>query len=217
MFEQIELLKRQWTDRYVAVDGSRPELRRFEGLTGTVRTVNMNGRALVEFDGHANIGWYDIELPFLTMLDAPLPKLSAEEKAKAKGAAQGAAPKAAAKPAGGKPSSSAIASSGKAAGPKASGPRPGVAEILALARAQGAMKGGGTVAKTATPSEVIPVDAPEETTEEPVQAAPAKGATKGGEDKPSSDAAKSKNLPPMPDSGDTAGKLAWCRAVDGNG
>ena len=49
VFEQIEQLKDEYTDKYVVVKGERPELRRFQGLTGTVRTVNMSGRALVEF------------------------------------------------------------------------------------------------------------------------------------------------------------------------
>jgi len=62
VFEQIEKLKRDYTDKYVAVDASRPELKRFAGNVGVVRTVNMSGRALVEFPGyHKNIGWYDID------------------------------------------------------------------------------------------------------------------------------------------------------------
>ena len=61
IFEHIDKLKSQYTDKYVVVDESQPELKRFRGLTGTVKTVNMSGRALVEFDGYANIGWYDID------------------------------------------------------------------------------------------------------------------------------------------------------------
>lgn len=102
VFEHIEALKRSWTDKFVVVDDSRPELRRFQGLTGTVRTVNMSGRALVEFDGNANIGWYDIDPGFLRVIDAPLPKPEAKKaepkKAEAKPAAP-AKPAAAAKPA----------------------------------------------------------------------------------------------------------------------
>ena len=60
--ERVEELKREYTDKYVVVDASRPELARFRGLTGMIKTVNMSGRALVEFDGYNNIGWYDIEL-----------------------------------------------------------------------------------------------------------------------------------------------------------
>ena len=57
VFEHIDKLKSEYTDKYVVVDPSLPELARFRELTGIVRTVNMNGRALVEFDGHQNIGW----------------------------------------------------------------------------------------------------------------------------------------------------------------
>ncbi len=65
VFEHIEKLKLEYTDKFVVVDERRPELRRFKGQTGTVRTVNMNGRALVEFDAYDNIGWYDIEIDYL--------------------------------------------------------------------------------------------------------------------------------------------------------
>ena len=56
VFEHIENLKRVYTDQLVVVDDNRPELGRFQGLTGTVKTVNMSGRALVEFNGNNNIG-----------------------------------------------------------------------------------------------------------------------------------------------------------------
>ncbi len=86
VFDKIEALKKSWTDKYVVVDASHPELRRFGGQTGKVKTVNMSGRALVEFDANANIGWFDIDLSFLKQIDAPLPKAEkpkAEAKAKA--------------------------------------------------------------------------------------------------------------------------------------
>ncbi|MFM9068284.1 MAG: hypothetical protein ACKOUR_13250, partial [Planctomycetota bacterium] len=66
MFEQIEQLKQQYTDKYVVVDEGRAELLRFRGQTGTVKTVNMSGRARVQFEGHNKIGWYDIELALWT-------------------------------------------------------------------------------------------------------------------------------------------------------
>ena len=88
IFEHIEKLKKQYTDKYVVVDEGRPELKRFRGLTGTVKTVNMSGRALVEFDGYNNIGWYDIDPVFLKVVDAPPPKPVEAKKEKA------AAPKA---------------------------------------------------------------------------------------------------------------------------
>ena len=90
VFEHIEKLKQEYTDKYVVVDDSRAELRRFRGMTGTVKTVNMSGRALVEFDAHQNIGWFDIDIDFLKVIDKPLPKAEVEpaKKAPAKPAAK---------------------------------------------------------------------------------------------------------------------------------
>jgi len=104
VFEHIEKLKQEYTDKFVIVDESRPELRRFKGLTVTVRTVNMSGRALVEFDAYCNIGWYDIDVDYLSIIDKPLAKpepAKAEKKPAAKPAAKkkAAAKKPAAAPA----------------------------------------------------------------------------------------------------------------------
>ncbi len=78
MFDHIEELKRQFTDRYVVVDASQPELARFEGVTGLVKTVNMSGRALVEFQDYvANIAWYDIDLDYLKVVPKPEPGAAA--------------------------------------------------------------------------------------------------------------------------------------------
>ena len=74
VFEHIEKLQAEYVDKYVVVDDQRPELRRFSGLTGVVKTVNMSGRALVQFDGRNNIGWYDIDIDYLRVVDQPLPK-----------------------------------------------------------------------------------------------------------------------------------------------
>lgn len=97
--EQAEQLKREYTDKWVVVDPGVPELKRFVGLTGKVKTVNMNCRALVEFDGPANIGWFDIDTRSLTVVDEPLPKqkpAAAEAKKpaekKKKAASGGASP-----------------------------------------------------------------------------------------------------------------------------
>ncbi len=49
----------------------RLRLRRFRDALGTVVTLNMNGRALVRFDGPADIGWYDIALDDLSPVTAP--------------------------------------------------------------------------------------------------------------------------------------------------
>lgn len=79
-FEQIEQLRRQYTDQYVVVQGDRPELARFAGAVGQVKTVNCNGRALVQFDANSSRAWHDIELPYLQIVPQPEPKPVAEKK-----------------------------------------------------------------------------------------------------------------------------------------
>jgi hypothetical protein len=93
VFEHVEKLKQEYTDKYVIVDDSRPELRRFKGMTGSVKTVNMNGRALVQFDANNNIGWYDIDVDFLRVVDAPPPEPEEEEPAKKAAGKAAEAPK----------------------------------------------------------------------------------------------------------------------------
>ena len=145
VFEQIEQLKNEWTDKYVVVDASRPELTRFDQMVGHVKTVNMSGRALVEFDKFKNIGWYDIDLSVLKVVDKPV-----EEAKPAKSAAKpaaGTAKPSGAKPtrakAGGKPSTADILAAARAkkgaaptkpASGKAVGKKPSTADILAAAR-----------------------------------------------------------------------------------
>jgi hypothetical protein len=81
--ESVEALKREYTDKYVVVDPGRPELARFEHYVGQVKTVNMSGRALVEFlDYHLNIGWFDIDLSALTVVEKPSPELTRKPEAK---------------------------------------------------------------------------------------------------------------------------------------
>jgi hypothetical protein len=127
LFEQIEKKKREFTDKYVMVDPSRPELARFRDIVGQVKTVNMSGRALVEFmDYHLNVGWYDIDPTFLKIVDKPAPKAVKPE-----------AKKVPAKP---KPTGEAASAAGKTPAAKASASaakpgKPSVAEILAAARA----------------------------------------------------------------------------------
>jgi hypothetical protein len=104
VFPNIEQFKREYTDKYVVVDPQRPELARFANVVGQVKTVNMSGRALVEFqDYHLNIGWYDIDLNYLKIVDKPLPKPKDEAKpaakAEAKKPAEAKVPTPAAKPA----------------------------------------------------------------------------------------------------------------------
>jgi len=123
MFDVIERLKTDWTDKYVVVDSRAPELARFADATGVVKTVNMNGHCLVEFDQFNNIGWYDIDPRCLKIVPKPLPK---PPEAKPKPAAK-AAP---AKPAAAK----------SAAAKPAAGKRPSTADILAAARGKQAAK-----------------------------------------------------------------------------
>ncbi len=166
MFEQIEKLKQELTDRYVVVNSDIPELKRFDGHVGQVKTVNMNGRALVEFNAWNNIGWYDIDTHSLRVVPKPEPaaegkkteapraaapktaakppagekKLSPLEMARMQGAAKGAAP---AKPAGDKPAPAKAAPA--AAGAKST------ADILAAARAAKAPAAGDKPAGAAKP------------------------------------------------------------------
>ena len=92
--EHAEQLKKELTDKWVVVNSGIPELRRFQDLTGRVRTVNMNCRALVEFDGPVDIGWYDIDPSALTVVDGPKPKEKPAAGAGAAGIVLGAPPKA---------------------------------------------------------------------------------------------------------------------------
>ena len=200
VFEHIEKLKREYTDKYVVVDESRPELARFRDLTGQVKTVNMNGRALVQFDAWNNIAWYDIGLDFLKVVPKPEAKPVQEgvrEKAppaaaNAKGAVVGKAgqnvretdipgskPGVAAKPIG-KPSTAdvlAAARAGKAgnasekSADKAAG-KMSTADILAAARAKNAA--------AATPAPSTPAGGKESSTAEILAAARAKAGTAPG-------------------------------------
>ena len=119
MFDQIERLKREYTDKYVKVDSSVPELQRFDDFVGQVKTVNMSGRALVQFDAWNNIGWYDIDVAYLRVVPQPEAGAAGKEHA--------------AKPAAAKPA--AKVAPAPAAGEKKLSP-------LEMARAQGAAKGG---------------------------------------------------------------------------
>ncbi|MDG1896635.1 MAG: hypothetical protein P8J37_17165 [Fuerstiella sp.] len=68
--QRAEELKQEWTDKHVVVRRGVPELHRFDGLVGQVRTVNMNCRLLVEFDAAADISWYDIDRQFVTVVES---------------------------------------------------------------------------------------------------------------------------------------------------
>lgn len=99
--QEIEKLRQQYTDQYVVVDASQPEWVRFKDVVGQVKTVNFNGRALVQFDADSNRAWYDVDLGLLTIVDKPAPKVVEKKPvaAKPKPAAEKAAEPAAEKPA----------------------------------------------------------------------------------------------------------------------
>lgn len=137
--EQAERLKREFTDKWVVVQSGVPELRRFEGLTGRVKTVNMNCRALVEFDNPVDISWYDIDPSFLSVVDEPKPKPKAEPKAEKKAAPAKAEGKSAAKTAGLSPLE--LARQQAAGGAKPASEKKGGLSPLELARQQGAAAG----------------------------------------------------------------------------
>ena len=88
-FQRIEQLREEYTDQYVVVDADVPELIRYRGKIGRVKTVSANGRALVEFDGDR--GWHDFELDYLRVVDPPRAE-TAEKPAVGEPSAKKAAP-----------------------------------------------------------------------------------------------------------------------------
>jgi hypothetical protein len=174
-----EQLKKELTDKYVVVAKTVPELKRFANLTGFVKTVNMNGRALVQFDGPEDIGWYDIAPEYLTVVDAPQVK----QKPHAKPAAE--------KPVALDRSAAAHPSGAAAKAPKAAPAKKAGKSPLELAREQGA---GGAAAK---PAAAKPAAA-EGKKLSPLELARRQGAAKSG-------AAKTESAP-MPAAPPAAGK-----------
>ena len=149
-FPQIDKIKEEYTDKYVVVDGKRPELARFSDMVGQVKTVNMSGRALVEFmDYHLNIGWYDIDLDYLKVVDKPLPK----EKDAKKPAAKKAAKPAAKKPAAGGEKKLSPLEMARAQGAGGKAAKKSTADILAAAR------GGAAPAAKSEPKAEAPAKA----------------------------------------------------------
>jgi hypothetical protein len=201
MFDRIERLKAEWTDKYVVIASPAPELARFAATTGLVKTVNMNGRCLVEFDQYNNTGWYDIDPTALQVVPKPLPKPAEVKPAKAPAAAKPAVAKpTAAKPApvagATKPSTADILAAARAKGGAAAAPaaKPSTAEILARARG----------AKAAAPAAPVaePAAEPEAATEPPTAApAPKRAVSPAAGASPTT----------------TAEKIAWCRVHDAKG
>lgn len=180
MIDRAERLKKELTDKWVVVSAGAPELKRFGQLTGKVKTVNMNCRALVEFDGPVDIGWYDIDTSFLTVVDGPKPKTPPKHP-EAKAAAK---PPAAAKPAaaggGGSPLDKIrAAASGGTPAPTASGSSP-LDKIRAAAKpaAAAAPAEGGPVSAGGSPADKIRAAAksPKAATEPAAEPAPAPAA-----------------------------------------
>jgi hypothetical protein len=218
VFDQIEKLKREYTDKYVVVDAGRPDLARFRGATGRIKTINMSGRALVEFDAYNNIGWYDIALDFLKVVDQPPPKPaeSHEKPAKKEAPAAGAkvaATKAAAAPAGEKKLSPIEMARAQGAAKKAGeAPKQSTADILAAARG----------AKAAGPAPAAPAETKKPSTADILAAARANKAAAPASAKAEAPAAKaaaekpaaSKPVSPAAPSGklSTADILAAARA-----
>lgn len=180
----IEKIKEEYTDKYVVVDSNRPELARFRDHVGQVKTVNMSGRALVEFmEFHLNIGWHDIDLDYLKVVDKPAPqeKKPAAKKPAAKPAAKKAAP------AGEKKLSPLEMARAQDAGAKktdagakekpAAKKKMSVAEMMAAARAE-TSGGAAPAAEEAAPEpEAVPEPVAEEpaAAEEPAEAPTADG------------------------------------------
>jgi hypothetical protein len=158
VFQHIERLKAEYTDKYVVVDETRPELRRFAQMTGTVKTVNMSGRALVQFDAESFEGWIDIDVDYLKVVDAPPPKpeKSADKKtAKPTAAKPTAAKKPAAKAAAGSSVNDILAAAraGAAPKPKPAGDKPAkmsVQDMLAAARGKKPAEAKAETAKVDT-------------------------------------------------------------------
>ncbi len=193
VIEQIEKVKQQYTDKYVQVDGNRAELARFKDLVGQVKTVNMSGRALVEFmDYHLNIGWFDIDLDYLKVVDKPAPK---PKEAKKPAAKKSVAKKAAAKkPAAGgekKLSPLEMARQGDSGGAKKKpAAKKSTADVLA------ALRGGGKPAEAKAEKPAAAKEEPAKVDRSKMSVADMLAAARGGA-KPA--AAKSEPAAPEPE------------------
>ena len=214
MFEAIEKLKQEYTDKYVVADASIPELARFQGQVGQVKTVNMNGRALVEFDCWSNIGWYDIELDYLKVVPKPEPEAKTEKPAKAP--AKPPAKAAAAAPGGKKLSplemarmqgaakGAAAPSAEKKAPAPAAKAKMSTADVLAAARAKKSSEAAGEPAAQASAPTAPAVNVEQaEPQQEPASPEPQEAADKGAAP------AFTKGQRPS-----VAEILAWCREHD---
>ena len=196
MFDVIERLKAEWTDKYVVIDSPAPELSRFAKTTGTVRAVNMNGRCLVEFDQFNNIAWYDIDPSHLKVVTEPLPKPEKQAKAKAAPATKTSSSKASSPQ---KKSTADILAAARGSGSKpAAKPAVKLSTADILAKARGAKTPPSPAAADSTPDESA---LPEETITS--DESPEQDETPQVKKSPAGD------LPTT-----TAEKVAWCRQHD---
>lgn len=170
-----EKLKEKLTDKFVLVDASVPELKRFANWTGKVKTVNMNCRALVEFDGPVDISWYDIDPAYLTVVEAPVKRAAPAPAAKAPASSAAPATKPVAST--GKSPLEAIRAQQAAAKPAAPSPAAGAKPSpLDMIRKQQAAKAAATAPAPAT--EAAPVEAVAVIEAAPVVSTPAASAPK---------------------------------------
>lgn len=205
MFEVIEQLKAEWTDKYVVINSPAPELSRFAKTTGTVRAVNMNGRCLVEFDQFNNIGWYDIDPSHLRVVTEPLPKPEKTAVTKTAPAAKVSSAKTA--PAK-KQSTADILAAARGGGSKpAAKPteKLSVAEILAKARGSSPEPIAESTAEPTAESTAESTPDQEQLTENSIVAEEMTIETESLPDK----GASAGSLPTT-----TAEKIAWCRQHD---
>ena len=203
VFEHIENLKRIYTDQLVIVDDNRTELGRFQGLTGTVKTVNMSGRALVEFDGYNNIGWDDIDVDFLKLVDEPVHET--ETVSTPVPPAEAATP--AAEAAVETTTSTVETPAEKPAPAKADAGNMSVADMLAAARASAAGEETPTAEAPATEA-----PAEEQAAEEPQEAAAEETPAEEPATAPAGDTG---NAQALKETDDVDGMLDYCRKVDG--
>mgnify|MGYP003323837759 FL=1 len=160
----------------------------------------MSGRALVEFDGYNNIGWYDIDVDFLKLVDEPVHETETVSTP--------VPPAEAATPAAVETTTSTVETPAEKPAPaKADAGNMSVADMLASARASAAGEETPTAEAPATEA-----PAEEQAAEEPQEAA--------AEDTPAEDpatapAGETGNAQALKETDDVDGMLDYCRKVDG--
>ena len=222
VFEHIEKLKRDYTDKFVLVDDRCAELARFKGQTGRVKTVNMNGRALVEFDHYSNIGWFDIDVDFLKVIDRPPPKEKKAAKADRPAAKKSAAKASTATKAVDKKLSPLEMARMQDSGAKPSG-EPAASKDMSIAEKLAAARGdAGSEAKPEAEAEAkatAPGTATKDSSEMTIaeKLAAARGAAESATKSSEADSSSTPTTGKDPGQMTIAEKLAAARAADGSG